>query len=238
MLNFVTFKPFLMICAALYPGVYDPTYAMGCCVLAVVLASTFSLIFPPIGPAVAVLLLLTIIGRLSRYHRFLKNSHSFPAHRFNIGYVYGRTDATTGGLMQLWLLRRFTTIVTFQPILLGLIFMTRHIFIEGGILVGVGAVTIVATETYTSWKMSVPGMASLNNVTQAALDIFEETATFGLQQGSDSGRTSVASPIQAPRMRTRGSMASVLEMMSLTLAVMPTPQQARGTVPFGTFFIS
>lgn len=47
---------------ALYPRIYDPTYATGCCILAIVLACTFSLIFPLIGPAVVILLFLTIIG--------------------------------------------------------------------------------------------------------------------------------------------------------------------------------
>lgn len=48
---------------ALYPRTYNPTFATGACVLAIVFASTFSLIFPLIGPAVVVLLFLTLVGR-------------------------------------------------------------------------------------------------------------------------------------------------------------------------------
>lgn len=53
----------LIVSLALYPRSYDPTYATACCILAVILASTFSLIFPLIGPAVVLLLFLTIIGK-------------------------------------------------------------------------------------------------------------------------------------------------------------------------------
>lgn len=38
--------------------------------------------------------------------------------------------------------------------------------------------------------------------------------------------------------RTRGSMASVLEMMSVTLAVMPSPSQMRGPVPIRELLLS
>ena len=48
--------------SAIYPRTYDPTYATGCCVLAVLLASAFSLIFPLLAPGALVLLFLTLIG--------------------------------------------------------------------------------------------------------------------------------------------------------------------------------
>ena len=53
---------------AVYPGVYDPVYAMSCCILAIVFASAFALILPLIAPAVTLLLLLTLIGRCSADH--------------------------------------------------------------------------------------------------------------------------------------------------------------------------
>ncbi|KAI5123599.1 hypothetical protein M0805_003416 [Coniferiporia weirii] len=199
---------------ALYPGVYDPTYAMGCCILAVVLASTFSFIFPLIGPAVAILLFLTIV-----------------AHRFLVSHVYGRTDAPTGGLMQIWLLKQFATVATLQPILLGLIFMARRLFIEGGVLAGCGFIAAIAVELYTHWKTKLPGRKTLSAVTLNAIDRFRERALPGNQSASDSEGTSLVS---VPRVRQRGSMASVLEMMSLNLAVIPTPHETRGAVPLET----
>src|SRR6266702_2922195 len=33
------------------------------------------------------------------------------AHRFLVGYVYGRTRSQTGGLLQIWLLKRFTSLI-------------------------------------------------------------------------------------------------------------------------------
>ena len=50
---------------AVYPGVYDPVYAMSCCILAIIFASAFALILPLVAPAVTLLLLLTLIGKLA-----------------------------------------------------------------------------------------------------------------------------------------------------------------------------
>lgn len=52
----------LILFAAVYPRTYNPTYAIACCVMAVLLASTFTLIFPLVAPAAALLLILTLIG--------------------------------------------------------------------------------------------------------------------------------------------------------------------------------
>ncbi|EJD04016.1 uncharacterized protein FOMMEDRAFT_106418 [Fomitiporia mediterranea MF3/22] len=198
---------------ALYPRPYDPTYATACCILAIILASTFALIFPFIGPAVVLLLLLTIV-----------------AHRFLVGYVYGRTDAQTGGLLQIWLLKRFASITSFQPILLGLIFLTRRLFVEGGILIGVGVAAMATVEVYAYWKTRLPGRKSLTDKTLNSLERFAGQARpAGKQSVSETEGSNAL--VNAPRMRSRGSLASVLEMMSLTLAVMPTPHQARGAVP-------
>lgn len=79
---------------AVYPRTYDPTFATGACVLAIIFASTFSLIFPLIGPAVVVLLFLTLIGTFS-----LKNpSLSIPKQHFSSPLSYWlclRTDTFT-----------------------------------------------------------------------------------------------------------------------------------------------
>lgn len=58
----------MIVTTALYPRTYDPSFATGACVLAIVFASTFSLIFPLIGPAVVLLLFLTLIGGQSITH--------------------------------------------------------------------------------------------------------------------------------------------------------------------------
>lgn len=114
--------------------------------------------------------------------------------------------------------------------------MTRRLFAEGGILVGIGVFSIILVEAFAHWKTRLPGRKSLSTVTVAALDKFQEKAGQDvIIQGSETeGASLVAS---APRTRSRrGSMASVLDMMSFTLAVMPTPHQSRGAVPLGEFF--
>ncbi|KIK70577.1 hypothetical protein GYMLUDRAFT_148994 [Collybiopsis luxurians FD-317 M1] len=196
---------------ALYPRAYDPSYAMAACILAIVFASTFSLIFPLIGPAVIVLLFLTLI-----------------AHRFLIGYVYGRTRSQTGGLLQIWLLRRFATLLAFQPILLGLIFLSRQFWIEGGVLVGTGGAVICFVEVFATMRTRHPGRSSLSPITRDSLDTFSDTARSTRRTSVDETSTGVSGT------RPRGSMASVLEMMSLTLAVMPSTSPNKSPVPLQT----
>ncbi|KDQ63154.1 hypothetical protein JAAARDRAFT_147164 [Jaapia argillacea MUCL 33604] len=203
---------------AVYPRTYDASYATGCCVLAIVFASTFSLIFPLIGPAVVILLLLTLI-----------------AHRYLVGYVYGRTLSQTGGLIQIWLLRRFGTLLAFQPLLLGLILLTRRLWPEGGVLVGGAFLIIAIVEGYTRWKTREPGVTALSGIARNSLDAFKNAARPARGRDVDEESTSLVSSSNRPTAtRMRGSFASVLEMMSMTLAVMPPPSKQRGPIPLPT----
>ena len=153
------------------------------------------------------------------------------AHRFLVGYVYARTHSQTGGLLQIWLLRRFGTVLSFQPILLGLIFLTRQFWIEGGVLIGTGWFVIVFVELYTSWKTRLPGRKFLSPITRNSLETFANAARRYVE--NDSGTINDSTP---PGTRTRGSMASVLEMMSTTLAVTPSSFNFTGVVPLRMSF--
>jgi len=152
------------------------------------------------------------------------------AHRFLVGYVFARTHSQTGGLLQIWLLRRFGTLLSFQPLLLGLILLSRRLWPEGGVLVGAGVFVIVFVEAYTHWKTRLPGRGALSAITQDSLNTFASTARTRPRHRDDEETTSPVSTA-ARGTRTRGSMASVLEMMSVTLAVMPSQTPARGPVP-------
>lgn len=198
---------------AVYPPTYNPTFAISSCILAFMFASTFVLIFPLIAPAAVILLLLSLI-----------------AHRFLVGYVYARTRSETGGRLQIWLLARFATLLSFQPILLGLIFLSHRIWIEGSVLVGAGVVVILIVETYTSLKLRLPGRASLSPITRDSLDSFTSAADSYLVDDFE-GTTNGSSTRGGI---ARGSMASVLDMMSLTLAVHPSAPSYRGPVPLQT----
>ncbi|TCD68080.1 hypothetical protein EIP91_011533 [Steccherinum ochraceum] len=200
---------------AIYPRTYNPAHAMGCCILAILFASAFTLVFPLLGPAVVLLLLLTLI-----------------AHRFLIGYVYGRTHSQTGGILQLWILKRIGTVLALQPLVLGLILLSRQFWIEGGILCGAALFVVVFVESYCRWKTHLPGRRSLSPLTRDSLDTFLRAARPTVPRDIDEENTSLVS--SARNTRARGSFASVLEMMSLTLAVMPSPSQARGPVPLET----
>lgn len=165
------------------------------------------------------------------------NSLSLSAHRYLVGYVYGRTHSQTGGLIQIWLLKRFGSLLSIQPILLGLIFLTRDIWIEGGVLVGVGVAVIIFVEVYTSLKTREKGAKSLSHITQSSLNTFTQTArqtTPNMVDGDESfSFVSAQSQVERRTPPARGSIASVLDMMSLTLNV--TPSTSRGAVPLREF---
>ncbi|RDX50995.1 hypothetical protein OH76DRAFT_1507025 [Lentinus brumalis] len=200
---------------AVYPRTYDPSYAISCAIVAIIFASAFALIFPLLAPAVLLLLLLTLI-----------------AHRFLIGYVYGRTHSQTGGLLQIWLLRRLGTILAFQPLVLGLIFLSRRLWAEGGVLCAAALFVVIVVEGFCNWRTKIPGRSSLSPITQDSLSTFEKNAKPARPRDLDEESTSLVSSARISR--ARGSFASVLEMMSLTLAVTPSPSENRGPVPLET----
>jgi hypothetical protein len=155
-------------------------------------------------------------------------NESCAAHRFIVGYVFARTNSQTGGMLQIWLLRRFGTLLGFQPLLLGLILLSRRLWIEAGLLLGTALFVIVFVEAYAHWKTRLPGRGSLSAITQDSLDNFVAAARTTGRRRSDEDATSHSTPPRGTR--KRGSMASVLEMMSVTLAVMPSPS-TRGPIP-------
>jgi calcium permeable stress-gated cation channel len=219
---------------AVYPRTYNPTFATGACILAIIFACTFSIIFPLIGPAVVVLLFLTLVGRYSSSDDTGASLTIYTtAHRYLVGYVYARTHSQTGGLLQIWLLRRFATLLAFQPILLGLIFLSRRLWILAGVLLGVAAGVVILVEIYCNWKTRLPGRRSLSAITQDSLRTFASTAHMSVGPADDDETNSFYNTSRQGR--TRGSMASVLDMMSLTLAVEPSPSQQRGPVPLRTY---
>lgn len=84
-------------------------------------------------------------------------------------------------------------------------------------------------ELFCSFKMRKPGVRSLSPVTRNSLETFKAAARPARRRNVDEESVSLVSSDKNPR--PRGSMASVLEMMSITLAVIPSPSQLRGPVP-------
>lgn len=146
--------------------------------------------------------------------------------------MYARTHSQTGGLLQIWFLKRFGTLLSFQPILLGLIFLSRRIWIEGAVLAGAGVAVIIFVEIFATVRLRLPGRGSLSPITRDSLDHFASTADRYLVD--DPEGTTNDSSTRGPLVR--GSMASVLEMMSLTLAVEPSAPTYRGPVPLRESF--
>jgi hypothetical protein len=180
-----------------------------------------------------VLLFLSLIGEKCLTRLWPSYSTWVLAHRFLVGYVFARTHSQTGGLLQIWLLRRLGTLLAFQPILLGLILLSRRLWILGGVLAGVGCAVIIFVEAYAYWRTKLPGRRSLSNITQDSLDTFIATARSRRRRNIEEEGVSLADSTPGGPGVRRGSMASVLEMMSVTLAVTPSPIPSRGPVPLG-----
>ena len=89
---------------------------------------------------------------------------------------------------------------------------------------------VVAVEIYCNWKTKLPGTSSLNTITRYSLNTFASAARTSNPQDFDDESTTPTSTARG-HTRARGSMASILDMMSLTLAVEPSPSQQRGPVP-------
>ena len=93
---------------------------------------------------------------------------------------------------------------------------------------------IIVVEVYANWKTKPRGRGSLSAITQNSLGVFSETASEG-QSGEENEETTSLVSTNALGTRRRGSMASVLEMMSATLAVQPSTAPTRGPVPLREF---
>jgi hypothetical protein len=136
--------------------------------------------------------------------------------------------------LQIWLLRRFATLLGLQPIVLGLLLLTRQLWPEGGVLIGTGLTVIGAVELYTGRKMrEFERKPRLSAITQNSLNTFAEAARGGDGRRGEEAMSMLSEDVGrgGGGRRGRGSMASVLEMMSLTLAVTPARTAARGPVP-------
>lgn len=149
------------------------------------------------------------------------------AHRYLVGYVYARTHSQTGGLLQLWLVKRLGTTLSLQPVLLGLIFLSRKLWIEGIVLLATAVSSALFIEIYTFRKTRIRPRKSLGPITQDSLNRFRETATSVNQAYLDGQETTGDTSGRGTKIRE--SMASVLDMMSITLAV--SPAHFQGAVP-------
>lgn len=207
--------------AAVYPRPYNPSFGMGACILGVFFAATLTLLFPLIGPPLVVLLFLTLV-----------------AHRYLVGYVYGRTDrGQSGGLLQLWLIRRFATMLALQPFLLGLILLANRLWILSGVLLGAAAFLVVVVELYAEIRLREPGIRSLSAVSRDALDEFSHVTRTKPDDGTEKELPVPPRESRRDHRRTRTSLASVLDMISMTLAIAPSTSRQRGPVPLRKYYL-
>ena len=136
--------------------------------------------------------------------------------------------------MQLFMLRRFALLLALQPLVLGLILLSRRLWPESGALLGTSVAVALFVELFCSLKTREAGVRSLSPVTRDSLEAFKAAARPTRRRNVDEESVSLVSSDK--NTRSRGSMASVLEMMSITLAVIPSSSQARGPVPLREYY--
>lgn len=217
--------------AAIYPRSYNPSFGLGACVIAVFFTATLAIIFPLMAVPLVILVALTLI-----------------AHRYLVGYVYGRIDrGQTGGLLQLWLIKRFATMLALQPLLLGLILLAFRQWALAGVLLAAATIIILLVEIYTYVRLRQPGVKSLNDASHDALQRFTERVKTKRRTGEDDEKSlpEVPDPEREGRSvtggargsrgtgprRTLASMASMLDMIADTLAVPRSAVDRRTPVP-------
>ena len=143
--------------------------------------------------------------------------------------MYGRTLAQTGGLLQLWLTKRFATVLALQPFLMGLELLTRDLWPEAGTLLGSAVVIVLLVEALTFFLTRHKSVHSLHPVTREALASFVSVARPRKNTAYSDGRLSAESSHRNGG--PRGSYASVLDMMNQTLAIPTSAYQTRSPVP-------
>jgi hypothetical protein len=115
---------------------------------------------------------------------------------------------------------------------LGLILLTRRLWPEGGALCGIALLTVALAEAYCARQVREPGRGALSGSTRGALDAFARVARPAERRGDDDERKDLVTRASGSVLRARGSFASVLDMMSATLAV--APEGPKGPVPLRT----
>lgn len=207
--------------------------------MAVFFTATLAIIFPLMAPPMVLLILLTLV-----------------AHRYLVGHVYGRIDrGQTGGLLQLWLIKRFATMLGFQPLLMGLILLAFKEWVLAAVLLGAAVFIILVVELYTTIRQRQPGIGSLSDASQDALDRFKDRIKSRKSRGASDGADEKSLPEEPERerearsingagasgmpagpRRTLASMASMLDMIADTLAVPRSAADRKTAVPLRECF--
>lgn len=147
--------------------------------------------------------------------------------------MYGRTIAQTGGLLQLWLAKRFASVLALQPFLMGLELLTRRLWPEAGALLGSALVTVLLVEVFAFFLTRRRSARSLHPITREALASFVRAARPRKNTTYSDGSVSAESSHRNGG--PRGSYASVLDMMNQTLAMPTSTYQTRSPVPLREF---
>ncbi|KAK4684130.1 ATP-dependent RNA helicase DOB1, partial [Tremellales sp. Uapishka_1] len=174
------------------PPTYNPSYSAPC-LLGVFYATSQILIFPLL--AIPILLLLVL---------------SFVANHYLVNYVYCQTSGGPNTLIVMWTLRRFGWALAVQPLVFGLILLSRDEYAIGGVSFGVALVVLLLSEALTVGRHPARSKKHLSPQTRDSLDRLSKQLLIKHGPEPDT-------PNLTPRHRRRRSNASILEMIHTLL---------------------
>ncbi|WVQ83967.1 hypothetical protein IAT38_006112 [Cryptococcus sp. DSM 104549] len=115
------------------PPSYTPSYGVAASLVAVFYACPLLFIYPLLAIPIIVLLYLSLVA-----HRYM-SEHVFVE----------RSGGYIGILTAIWTVRRFGWILPVQPVLYGLLLLSRDEWVPGGVSLGVAAAILMLSEVLT-----------------------------------------------------------------------------------------
>jgi hypothetical protein len=165
--------------------------------VAVFYAATLLFIFPLL--AIPILLLLYL---------------SFVVVHHQVEYLYAPSRGYEGATLALWTIRRFGWVLALQPLIYGLIVLSRNEWEIGGISIGVAVLTVVLSELLTTVSHPSPSRKRLSATTRRRLDTIGDAMSRSVGSPTPSRPASGASSLV---LRPRQSTSSMLRRLTALL---------------------
>lgn len=180
------------------PPAFIPSLALAPTLIAVFYATTLLILFP----------LLAIPILIMAYLSFVVVHHQ-------VEYVYAPSTGYEAATLALWTTRRLGWTLCLQPLIYGLVLLSRNEWEIGGASVGVAVLTLVLAELLTVGRHPTPSRKKLDSSTKRILDEIGRTINRSSTSGGTQSRpTSTAS---SQLLRPRQSTSSMLRRLTALL---------------------
>lgn len=165
--------------------------------MAVFYAATLLFIFPLLAIPILILLYL-----------------SFIVVHHQVEYLHAPAKGFEGATLALWTIRRFGWVLALQPLIYGLIVLSRREWEIGGVSIGVAVITVIISEVVTVGLHRGPSRRKLSFPTKKALD------TISNDMRRPAGPIQLSRPVSGSSslvLRPRQSTSSMLRRLTTLL---------------------